>query len=164
MYVVRATMCRIVGWATLRFQGLTRALRVLRTFRGLLETLQELASACQAISLSLAAGLDREGGDDAMRQQLEGLLLTRATWEAEMQALMIKADSTLKSAANAESRTRTMVKHYEKLADPLNLEGEEIEEGVRPVYAERSEEERLQPMHLDVAPNHKQNALRLKFS
>jgi len=98
-----------------------------------------------------------------MIQQLEGLLLSRAKWEAEMEAQVLKADSALKSALNAESRSRTMMKHAEKLADPLDLEGEEGEEAIRPDYAARSEEEGVQPVRLDVAPNHRENALRYKF-
>jgi len=110
------------------------------------------------------AGLDREKGDDAMRQQLEGLLLTRATWEAEMEALVMKADGALKGALNAESRSRTMLKHAEKLTDPLDLEGEEGEEAIRPDHAPRIEEEGVHDLRLVVAPNDKEKALRYKFS
>ena len=135
-----------------------------RTFRGLLEALQQLVATCQAISASLAAGLDREETDDEMRKQLEGLLLSRAKWEAEMEALQLRAESTLKAASNAESRTRTMARHAEKLSDPFPEEGEEVEAGVQPEYAERGEEEGLQPVRVAVAPDNKQSALRFKFS
>jgi len=128
------------------------------------EALQQLVSACQAISSHLAAGLDREVGDDAMRQQLEGLLLSQAKWEAEMEALVMKAEGAQKAALNAESRSRTMMKHAEKLADPLGLEGEEVEEDVREGYAPGVEEEGMLPLRLDVAPTHKEIALRYKFS
>ncbi len=81
-----------------------------------------------------------------------------------MEALQLKAESTYKSAGNAEARSRTMLKHAEKLADPFDEEGEEGEEAIRPEYAPRGEEEGLQPLRLDVAPNHKEAALRYKFT
>jgi len=145
------------------FRGWGVLLSILRTFRGLLEALQLLVAACQAISVSLAAGLDREGTDDEMREQLRGLLLSQAKWEAEMEGALLKADSTLKAAANAESRQRTMVKHAEKLLDPLGEESEDDEEAIRGRDAPRGEEEGLQRMRVDVAPNYKENALRFKF-
>ena len=164
MYVVQATMFRNVGWATIRFQGLTRPLSVLREIRRLPGVVGELAMQLQGVAQALGQLIELQSQAGAADDRLDELERTRARWEAEMEALLLKADSTLKSASNAESRSRTMMKHAEKLADPLDIEGEEEPEAVPAGYAPGSEEERLQPMRLDVAPTHKENALRYKFT
>jgi len=109
------------------------------------------------------AELQREAGPGEAR--LEDLERSRAKWEAEMEALLIKADSTYKSAANAESRARTMVKAYEKELDPFPEDSEEELEqaAVLPEYARAGEAEGVQPLRVDVASDYKQNALRHKF-
>jgi len=106
--------------------------------------------------------LQREAGPS--EERLDEIERSRAMWEAEMEALVAQAKGTYQAANNAESRTRTMAKHYEKLSDPLDLEGEEVETPISERYAPRGEEEGLQPMRVAVAPDHKQNALRFKFS
>jgi len=98
-----------------------------------------------------------------MREQLEGLLLSRAKWEAEIEAQMLKADSALKSASNAESRTRTMQKHIEKFADPFPEEGEEIPEAVSEGNGAGGEEEWVQPVPVAVETDAKKRALKMKF-
>lgn len=84
-------------------------------------------------------------------------------WQAEVEALLLRAEGKLQAASNAEARARTMKKHAEKLTDPFDIEGEEGEEAVPEGYAPRSEEEWVQPLRVGVAPNHKANALRYKF-
>ena len=115
--------------------------------------------AAKSLEDLIALQAEMGGADD----RLEELERNRAHWEAQMEALILKADSTLKSASNAESRSRTMLRHAEKLSDPLDLEGEEVEEAVRPRDAQGGEEEGLQPLHLDVALSPKEIALRHKF-
>ncbi len=130
---------------------------VLREIRELPGVIRRLTAAIQDV-----ATLQREAGPGEHR--LEELELSRAKWEAEMEALLIKADSTYKSAANAESRARTMVKAYEKELDPFPENSEEIEEAdVLPGHARAGEVEEVQPLHLGLAANNKAHALRAKW-
>jgi len=96
--------------------------------------------------------------------RLEALERSRAVWEAELEALVLKAESTLKSANNAESRARTMKRHNEKHADPFDDDGEEVERAVPEGYAPAVPEEELQPLHMGVATDDKARAMMLKFS
>lgn len=114
------------------------------------------------VRLDMAISLLRESGPADAR--LEDLERTRAHWEAEMEAILLKADSTLKSASNAESRSRTMLRHAEKLADPLDYEGEDVEGSLPQSDVQGSEEERLQPLPLGMALTPKEIALRAKFA
>jgi len=96
--------------------------------------------------------------------RLEELERSRTLWEAQIEALILKAESTYKSAANSESRARTMERRNEKNADPFAEDSEEVEGAVPRGYEPASEEEALQPLHLDLArPVGKTNALRSKF-
>ena len=81
-----------------------------------------------------------------------------------MEAELLKADSTYKAAANAESRARTMERHAEKLTDPFTENGEPVEEGIPPEYVVAGEAEGVQPVRVDVAPvSQKELAKRMKF-
>jgi len=145
----------IVVWTTLRYQGLTGTLGVLHEIRRLPDALHRLTSTIQAL-----ADLQRETGPGEAR--LEELERSRAMWEAEIGALIVKAESSFKAARNAEERARGMAKAYEKL-DPFREEVEEVETLLRQPDAPRSEEEGLLPVHLDLAPNNKAYALRSKW-
>ncbi len=136
---------------------------VLSEIRRLPGVISDLAVAVLLIAEALKAFIELRVHDGGSEERLQELERTRAMWEAEMEALQVKADSTLKSASNAESRSRTMLRHAEKLADPLDFEGEEIEAAVPAGHAPGGEEEGLQPVHLGVAPSHKELALRHKF-
>jgi len=93
--------------------------------------------------------------------RLDELERNRSIWEAEMEAGILRADSKLKAAANAESRTR---KQLEKL-DPFIEEGDEIPEGIPPQYADLGPPEALPAMHSDLGLlTPKELALRMKFS
>jgi len=138
---------------------------IFRTFRALTEANEKLSMSTLALHRSVleVAEAQRESGPSEAR--LDELERRQAMWQVEMEALVAKAEGTLQAALNAESRTRTMKKHYEKLADPLDIEGEEVDETVPGLDAARSEAERLQALRLDVAPADKKNALkRYKFS
>jgi len=104
----------------------------------------------------------REKGPAAAR--FDELERRQAMWEVEMAALVATATGKYEAANNAEARTRTMKKHYEKLADPFRDEGEEDPTALSPGDAPRGEAEEVHPLHLDVAPNPKAQALRYKFS
>lgn len=132
---------------------------------GVLREIRELPAAIRTLTAAIqdVAALQRESGPGEAR--LEDLERSRAKWEAEIEALLIKADSTYKSASNAESRARTMVRAYEKELDPFPEDSEEIQEpAVLPDHARPGEVEEVQPMHMDLAPGSKAYALRAKWS
>lgn len=133
---------------------------VLREIRDLPGVIRMLTGAIQDV-----AELQREAGPGEAR--LDDLERSRAKWEAEMEALLIKADSTYKSAANAESRARTMVKAYEKELDPFPEDREEeIDPAQDPVWdgnASAGGVEGLQAVPIGLAPSGKEMALRAKW-
>jgi predicted nuclease with TOPRIM domain len=96
-------------------------------------------------------------------ERLDALERDRSRWEAEMDARLLRADSTLKSAANAESRSRTMLRHAEKLVDPFDDNSEEGEAPVRGFDDPRSEENQVFQVPVGLAPNNKAEALRAKW-
>ena len=112
-------------------------------------------------TLELAIEVQREAGP--ADERLEELERSRAHWEAQMEALILKADSTLKSASNAESRSRTMVRHAEKLVDPFSEEGDEVPETAPRGDDPRIEAEELLPVPVGLATNNKAEAMRAKW-
>ncbi len=136
---------------------------VLSEIRMLPGTIQQLAGAVVKCSLTLETLLEVQAQNGPADARLEDLERTRARWEAEMEALVLKADSTLKSAANAESRSRTMVRHAEKLVDPFDDEGEELEAPVTGGHDPGGEAEPLLQVPLALAPNNKAHAQRAKW-
>jgi len=130
-------------------------LRVLQIFRDLTEAIQSLTTAVQSLELAQAEDAPSEA-------RLDDLERSRSLWEAQMDAILVKADSTLKSANNAESRARTMKRAYERL-DPFDEEGEEVETAVPSGHVENGEEQEVLPLRVDVAPTGKALATRLKF-
>jgi len=138
-------------------------LSVFSEFRRLPAVIVELSNAVLEVGRSLESAIEilRETGP--VDDRLEELERTRAHWEAQMEALVLKADSTLKASSNAESRSRTMLRHAEKLSDPLGLEGEDEREAVPAGDVPRGEEEEVQPVPLGLAISPKEYALRAKF-
>lgn len=136
-------------------------------FRRLLTVLEQIVEALRAIvtALSQISRLQEELGP--ARGRLEALELSRAHFEAEMGALVLKADGKLKAAANAEARERQLKKSYERLVDPLDEGGDSPETPPRDdggdYDAEAVEAERLQALRLVVAPNNKAHAQRAKW-
>jgi len=138
-------------------------MQVLSEIRRLPGVIVELSNAVLEVgrTLELAIEVTRQNGPADAR--LEDLERTRARWEAEMEALVLKADSTLKSASNAESRSRTMLRHAEKLADPFAEEGEEVETPAPGGHDPRIETEEVLQVPVRLAPNNKAYALRAKW-
>lgn len=134
-----------------------------RVFRGLSEALRSLISSVNALNevLQEVVSLQRETGPATDR--LENLEKRQAMWQVEMEALVAEAKGKYVASMNAEARTRTMKKHYEKLADPFAEEGEEVDESVPSGDAPGGQEQGVLPLRLGVAPNHKAQALRYKF-
>jgi len=133
---------------------------ILRDFRALTEAIQGLSEHVRQARVVLARSNPQEA-------RLEELERARAKWEAEMEAMIIKAESIYKSANNAESRARTMARHDEKHADPFDAEGEEAPEGIPDRNVTPGIQEGVLPLHLDMEahdpPNPRQQALRAKF-
>jgi len=136
-------------------------MKIFDEIRGLREAIQTLALVARS-----AADVQRDVAPSEAR--LEELERSRATWEANMEALVLKADSTLRSASNAESRARTMEKHVEKHLDPF---GDDSDEGGEAVGGQgvlpRFDVESLDPEEVLALPigleGAKSNALRRKF-
>lgn len=137
---------------------------------GVLSEIRALREAVEGVVASLRQVV--EGMDDLSELQRQRdpeeariveLERSRARWEAEMEALLLRADSTFKGAANAEARARTMLRHHEKL-DPLDEAGEAAgEETVRESDAPGGEAEALPPVRVVLATNNKAHAVRAKF-
>jgi len=88
-------------------------------------------------------------------------------FEAMCEGLLMKAEGKLRSANNAEARTRADKKTYEHLVDPLAEIGDEPEATARHPDSGNDvaagEEERLQALRPDLALSPKQLAQRAKF-
>jgi len=96
-------------------------------------------------------------------ERLEALERSRVLWEAEVEALVLKAESSFRSASNAESRARTMERHVEKQLGPFAEESEEEPESVPAGDGAGGEEEWVQPLPVAVEADPKARARRLKF-
>lgn len=134
---------------------------IFRPFRDLTEAVQSLSEHVR----QLRQGLARER--PAM-DRLEALEHSRATWEAEMEGFLLKADGKLKAANNSEARERTMRKAYEAIADPFDPDSEEgispEQQHLRLGNAPPSEEEGVYDVPVGVeGEDWKARALRAKF-
>lgn len=132
------------------------------------EVIQSIAVALERVNDTLQLALAAVGDDPRVAARIEELELSRAKWEATMEAVVLKADSTLKAANNAESRARTVLRHAEKYT-PEELEPSE--EGIPPEGYDYGpgddsfgEEEGVQQLRLDVETSPKARALRAKFA
>jgi len=164
---------RIVACATI----LQYREHMFRWFRALAEAVQELCtvglSLTNAVKEATLASL-RDPDGDTLGDRSDELERTRALWEAEMNGILLKADSAAQSAKNAESRSRTQLKNAKKLgyeADEGDLPGEaEIQQAyadlgiVPPGDARGSEEEGVLDVHPGLeGESTKSSALRVKF-
>lgn len=138
---------------------------VLSEIRRLPDQIQGLAHALKTVASSLGALVELQKENGPSDERLNQLELTRATWEAEIEALLLKAESTYKSASNAESRSRTMLRHAEKITDPFHEEGEDVPAGIPPEHVGVSPSEAVPTLHQDLGVlSPKELALRMKFS
>ena len=137
-----------------------------RAFRELSEGVRGMVAALEGLQRSQAEDLELRRSSGDVEDRLSALETSRAMWEAEVEAEFMKAESSRQAAANAESRTRTMKRAYERNADPfLDDEPEEVvaNRGVLPQqYVENGEAEGLPPVHMGVE-SPKQAILRAKF-
>lgn len=137
-------------------------MKVLSDFRRLVDAVEALA--IQVASSNLAR---IELGDASER--LEMLERSRGAWEAEMEALVLKADGKLKAQMNSEARERTLKRSYEKNADPFDPDREEnIDPGQDPVWdgnAPPGQTEGMLPVRVGMeADDKKAMILRMKFA
>jgi len=135
-------------------------MRLLRDFRAGIGALESISS-----SLVGLTSQRKEGGD--LAERLEGLELSRAKWEAEMEALLLKAGGKLQAANNAEARARTMKRNYEDFfEDGGDDRGPEVEAeplALSPGDGAASEANGLLALPLDVAHDERSARIRAKF-
>jgi len=142
--------------------------------RANLEALQAIAK--QLVCLNDGVQASRLDGDskDILRERIEALELSRATWEAEMEAELLKADSRYKAASSAESRARTMEKAYQKFTDDFPPESTETPEELEERFwqerqlgltdGEGGEVNGMQRVPVGLEAGSKGHAVRAKFS
>ncbi len=134
-----------------------------RPFRALLVAIQDLVTAVVNLVDVLHVVIELQRRDGPSEARLEELERSRALWQSDMEALVATATGKYEAANNAEARTRTMKRHYERLADPFDEEGEEEPTAVPAGDVAGGEADGLLPLRVDVAPNHKALALRFKY-
>ena len=138
-----------------------------RTFSLLLATLGKIADGLRALTVAVIELSRAQQALGPAQERLEALELSRHQWEAMCEGLLQKAEGKLRAANNAEARERANKKSYEHLLDPLAEVGLEPEAPARDPNsgndAPPSEEERLHPLPLGVAPSPKALAQRAKF-
>lgn len=127
-------------------------------------TIKAMVGELHGINLRLKELIELQRLAGPADERLEALELSRAMWEAEIEGILLKADGHQKAARSAESRTRTMKKHYEDETYPFGDESEEVQTPVRDSYDPPVQADGLLPMHVDVAEDYKTTALRAKFS
>jgi len=133
------------------------------------ETLDAIATGIVELTRELKDATSHRGGSEGLTERVEGLELSRARWEGEVEGLVLKAKGQYQAASAAESRARTKAKNEEPIAveEPPRSE-EEIEEQWARYFSQRNgeagEEERVQQMPVAVEARGKTIALRSKFS
>ncbi len=139
-----------------------------RFIREPLEVLRELNQRLLAVSEALSADRGPEAGDGLLLTRVGDLEVSRALWEAEMEALVLKAQGKYNSARNAEQRTKTMQASID------DGTGEGDSDGAAEIIAalqlqllsangEPGPEEGLQPVHEDLGLRGKAAAQRMKY-
>lgn len=136
------------------------------------DTLQSLSGSIFELVQRLDALLRQWDEMGGVEGRIEALELSRAKWEAEVEALALQAESRFKQARAAEERARGMEQRAEKLREAISGD-EEGMEGLPPEYldlisgrdGDEGEEEGVQPMHqgMDGAPTGKERAKAMKW-
>jgi len=96
-----------------------------RTLRLLPETLQSLTNALNRVAGLIQENTQHLQDGGGLADRMDALDLGRAKWEAELEALVIKAQGQYRSAANAEERARTMKKRSDAGSSEGDLASEE---------------------------------------
>jgi len=105
----------------------------------------------------VAARRDDAPPDEGLRERLETLELSRATWEAEIDGLLLRAENHLKSARAAEERARTKKKASSADAESDEPGDEPLEEYLEKVRLQIGDGVGIPPSEVpqvreDVAP------------
>jgi len=77
----------------------------LRRLPGIIE---ELVDAIRGIAMLLARYLQELSDETTFRDRLQELELSRAKWEAEIEAALVKVESRYKAASSSEARERAL--------------------------------------------------------
>jgi len=141
--------------------------RVLRPISRLVSALQGVKTELREVSKTLTMLWQVQQASGPATERLDALERSHHQFEARCEGLLLKAEGKLRSANNAEARTRADKKSYEHLVDPLAEDGEQPE-APHGTYvlgddAPPGEAERLQALRLDVAPSPKELVKRAKF-
>jgi len=140
-------------------------LHMFHPFRAFLGAIARLTESIQRLIipvLELQRAMAEQGPSE---KRLADLEQRQAMWEVEMEALVAAAKGKYDAANNAEVRTRTMKRHYEKEADPLTEPSEQVDASVPGGDVEGSEEDGVPPLRMAMAPaNSKTKALRHKWT
>lgn len=138
--------------------------RVLQPFRGLTAAIQGLDVQVGRGLVLLAKFFDEDyvAGVE-WRARLEALEISRATWEADVEALVLRAEGQKQAALNAESRSRTMKKSYEEFFDDGAPDSAPEREAVPAGDVDAGEAEGMQPLRVGLETRGKAFALRAKY-
>jgi len=136
------------------------SVRMFKTFRAVSEALDTL-------SVELRRSTDARKGSGDLAERIEGLELSRAKWEAEIEALLLKAGGKLQASNNAESRARTMKRNYEDFFADGDVDIPEAVEAERlalpPGDAQGSEANGLLALPVGVETDGRSARIRAKF-
>ena len=126
-----------------------------------LKDLSEAAQACVALLHQVGEQLAtfQATPNPDLAQKIQDLEVSRATWEAEVEALILKAKGQYDSARNAEERQKTMKKAMNAEPEDGGVEGmEELAAAYReaglnfsPPHAQGGEGEELLPVPTSLA-------------
>ena len=137
-----------------------------KAFRAVSEAIKGVTVALDRLQRTQAEELELRRDAGNLEERLGALESSRAMWEAEVEAEFLKAESSRQAAANAESRTRTMKRAYERNADPFDDDEQTqvpANRGILPEFhAPNGEAEEVQPVHMGVE-DAKQALMRAKF-
>jgi len=129
---------------------------------------RDLSSAIQSLTKALVDGDEVGPRAAALGERLDGLELGRAKWEAEMEALYMRAEGKLKASRNAEERARKMRSFDEDFLD-LDDEDSPAPEEERPqsilplADVQTGEEAGVYGLPVGMEADGKSLALRAKF-
>ena len=137
-----------------------------QAFRDLSEGVRGMVAALEGLQRSQADDLELRRSSGDMEERVSALELSRALWEADVEAEFKKAESSRQAAMNAESRTRTMKRSYEKYVDPFDDDSEATvveNRGIIPEqYVENGEAEGVPALYMGLEDK-KQALMRAKF-
>lgn len=103
-----------------------------RAIRQAAASLQACETGMKDVQRILLTTLENTEQREALAERVAALELGHAKWQAEAEALILKADAVYKNARNAEERTRS----NQKRADERSEGSTEGEEAIREAYDE----------------------------